>query len=420
MLDDQPKTLLANLVNDVMIESPPPAYSRAMAAVTPRKLWLAEPGDCVVTMAPCSDTFRDYVAGITGVATADVDLVAPTELTLDHACSVLSRLDAIDRVAARPTLVPFVVDRPVMDLAQHTGVTVAGYHAMPSSATLAAIRRINTKDGFRSVAAGLGLNVPDGGFAYSESSLLQHLRQFLDTHEVAIVKMGRSSNGHGNFVVTAGELATFTDRLPTVLSSQPRRRCGWIYEEFLPFAAAPSLEMIADDDGVHDFYLCDQRTRDNAWTGMVTPAQFAPALQSATTEFLAAAHRIGDWLYEHGYRGYFDVDGGLLADNYVVTEANVRRTGGTYLEELARILVPEARPVHWRADARTGTTELSFDAALRAIERAGFGAASSPARAVLLVDTLSVDSKWRYLVAGRTAAGVAAVEHELVDLLGIN
>ena len=40
--------------------------------------------------------------------------------------------------------------------------------------------------------------------------------------------------------------------------------------------------------------------------------------------------------------------------------------------------------------------------------------------ALLLVDTLAVDGNWRYLVAGRTAGAVAAVEEELVERLELN
>ncbi len=418
--NDQPRTLLANLVNDVMIESPPPRdYARAMAAVTPRKLWLAGAGDCVVTLAPCSNAFRDYVADITGVAPSDIDLVAPSELAPDHACEVLSRLDATDRATARPMLVPFVIDRPVVELARHGGVQICGYQGVPSTTTLAAIRWMNTKAGFRAVAAELGLAVPQGGFAYSESSLLRRLRLFLNDHEAAIVKRGRSSNGYGTFVVTADERATLAERVHQAVGGQPVGPCGWVYEEFLPFAAAPSLEMLSDDHGVQDFYLCDQRTRDNAWTGMITPASFAPQLTVASTRFAAAAHRIGQWLHQQGYRGFFDVDGGLVGDGYVVTEANVRRTGGTYLEQLARKLFP-GTAVYWRADARTGTSSLSFHEALRRIDSAGLGDENADARAMLIVDTLAVDGKWRYLVAGRTAGAVAAVEHEVIDLLRIS
>ena len=66
------RTILANLVSDIIADRPTDAYRLAMAAVTPRKLWQARPGDCVVMLAPCTPAFRDYVAEVSGL---DVDQV---------------------------------------------------------------------------------------------------------------------------------------------------------------------------------------------------------------------------------------------------------------------------------------------------------------------------------------------------------
>lgn len=399
------RTWLANLVNDVMIEQAPTAYARSMAAVTPRKLWLAEEGDCVVTLAPCSPAMREYVASVTGVRMESIDVVAPAQLTPVHACTVIEALGATDTVVQRPELIPFVVDRLSVAFARKSGLRIPPYRPVPEPRTVAAIRRINTKDGFRRVASGLGLPIADGGYAATPEELTSALRRFLASHDAAIVKMNRSSNGSGTFVVTASDLSIghgWTDA-----TAPPQ--CGWVYEEFLPFDATPSVEMVVDESGPQEYYVCDQRTRDNAWTGMITPAPDRPHL-------IRAAIQIGKWLHDRGYRGYFDVDCGLVGDRFVVTEANVRRTGGTYLEQLARRLCSLVTP-HWRSDARPGTRRLDFFGAVNALDRAGLADPHAEARAILLADTLDVDGKWRYLVVGRTADAAAAVENELVDLL---
>ncbi|MEV4121656.1 hypothetical protein [Micromonospora sp. NPDC049645] len=406
-----PRTFLANLINDVMIESAPPAYARKMAAVTPRKLWQARPGDCVVTLAPCAPDFREYVERITGVAVGSVDLVAPDRLALGHACDVIRDLGAQGRVASRTTLVPFVADRRAVAFARRTNMRLHPYHVLPGPRTLAAIDLINTKAGFRAVAEELGLPVAAGGHASTEPELVARLEPFVHRHGRAIVKVNRSSNGYGTFVVDAQRLEPVATQVRAAVADQPARACGWVYEQFLPFTAAPSVELTVDVTGPHEFYLCDQRTRDNAWTGMETPpARTVPA------PVRAAAAQIGDWLAARGYRGYFDVDAGLVGDTFVVTEANVRRTGGTYLEELARRLMPDG-PTRWRADARRGTTRLDFARAVRALDHAGLADPKAPARALLLVDTLELDGLWRYLVIGRSADAVAATEHELTHLL---
>jgi hypothetical protein len=177
-----------------------------------------------------------------------------------------------------------------------------------------------------------------------------------------------------------------------------------VYEAFLPFDAAPSMEMIVGDDGVEPSYSCDQRTVDNAWTGMITPAE--PAHVNLCR---GAAYAIGGWLHRRGYRGVFDVDCGVVGDDYVVTEANVRRTGGTYLEELVRRL---NRPPFWRADVRRGRTDLDFAGAVRAMDRAGLAGS-----VILTADTIGVDGKWRYLITDADPATGSEIESALTRLL---
>ncbi|WJK33073.1 peptide ligase PGM1-related protein [Solwaraspora sp. WMMA2065] len=409
----EPRTIMANLVNDVMIDCPPASYARAMAVVTPRKLWQAEPGDCVVALAPCDPAFRDYVASVVDVPADTVDVVAPSALFPGHPLDVVAALDATPTVTARPQLAPFVVDARVVDFARSRRLRLADYPSLPEERTLTAIRRINTKAGFREIATEMGLPVADGGHAYAPADLAEQLTRFLHTRERAIVKVNRSSNGHGTFEVTAADIDLVPHQIRRSVAEAPARRCGWVYEERMAFTAVPSIELFLDGAGVHAFYTCDQRTRDNAWTGMVTPAV------TAEPQVVEAAHRIGGWLHRHGFRGYADVDAGVHPGGFVVTEANVRRTGGTYLEELARRLHPgpAQAAVHWRADVRPGTNRLDFHRAVKALAHAGLAERAAPARATLLVDTLKVDGKWRYLVSGHTAEAVAAVENELTDIL---
>lgn len=393
------RTILANLVNDIMVEAPPPGYARAMAAVTPRKLWQAEPGDCLVLLAPCGAAFRDYVARF--VDLDEVEIVAPKTIRECHALDVVKECGAYDRVAARPTLLPFVLDTRVVEFAARAGLRIDPYTEPPGPDTLAAVYEINTKHGFRRIATSLGLPVAAGGHAATPASLRTRLKSFLAGHPVAIVKAGRSSNGYGNTIVRAEDL----DRRLRDLAG-PHPGAGWVYEAFLPFDAAPSMEMIVGYDGVEPFYSCDQRTVDNAWTGMITPADPAH-----TKLCLDAAYAIGGWLHGRGYRGVFDVDCGIVGEDYVVTEANVRRTGGTYLEELVRRL---NRPPFWRADVRRGRTDLDFAGAVRAVDRAGLAES-----VILTADTVGVDGTWRYLITDADATAAAEIESALTRLLGL-
>lgn len=407
--DVDSRTVLGNLVNEVMIEKAPPSYARTMASVTPRKLWLARPGDCLVVLAPCRPAFRDYVERTLDIDLGRVDLVQPDEIFTGHALDLVERLGAVEKVASRPTLLPFVLDRRVVDFASRTGTRIVGYDGIPGERTLRAVREINTKRGFRSIARALGLPVAPGGDAATLPELCARLEEFLKEHPAAIVKINRSSNGYGTAVVRADHPLSPTDQMTGIAAELGERGCGWVYEEFLDFVAVPSVEMIVGEHGPVPFSSCDQRTVNNAWTGMTAPAD--PRGAAVAHE---AALVIGSWLHGEGFRGVFDVDCCLLSDGYVVTEANVRRTGGTYLEELARRLTGEASP-HWLADARQGNTSLSFDAAVGAIESAGLAEAGT--RAVLTADTTETDDKWRYFIVGRDKTDVLAAERLLASIL---
>lgn len=173
--------------------------------------------------------------------------------------------------------------------------------------------------------------------------------------------------------------------------------------------------MVVDGTGPHLLYTCDQRTVDNAWTGMVTPAattQLSPHLHDA-------AICIGTWLDERGYRGVYDVDCGVTSTGFVVTEANVRRTGGTYLHELAERLMPELTARHWRADARAGGRAMTFADAVRALDAAAIDEPGGTVRVVLTADTFAEDGRWRYLVVGADAESVESAEVALLEVLGV-
>ncbi|GAA0471234.1 hypothetical protein ABZ951_19360 [Streptomyces sp. NPDC046215] len=409
------RTILSNLNSDTMADHPTDRYLRAMAVPTPRMLWEAEPGDCVVVLAPCDPEFRAYVARTVHLDLDRVDIVAPPEPATAHPLDVAAGLGATGLLADRPVLDPFALDRPVLDFVRRTGMRLHPYPAHPGDATLDMVRRVNTKSGIRETVTALGLPVADGGFAATRAELVEKTVAFLGDHRAAIVKRDRSSTGFGNVVVRAGARASRERRVEEAVADEPDDGRGWVYEEFLPLTASPSMEMIADEDGVSAYYSCDQRTVNNAWTGMVTPAAespWSPALHEAAVV-------IGDWLRARGYRGVFDVDCGTYDGGYVVTEANVRTTGGTYLEKLARRLRPGGSPVHWRADGRLATGNLRFGEAVRRLAAAGLDDASAATRAVLTTNSRDLDGKWRYLVVGDDPESVADAERIVEDALGI-
>lgn len=227
------RTVLANLINDVMVAGSTPAYRSAMARVTPRKLWTAQAGDCIVTLAPVPDDFADYVSRTSGLDLGAIDVVAPPWTTDGHALDVVEAEGAWDLLRARPDIAPFVIDSRVRSVARRERLRVVPYQDLPSVETLESVARINTKDGFRSIARSLGLPVADGGVASSVPQLIGEIEQFLCEHDAAIIKPDRGSNGFGNTVLHRADRRIVTECLQRALSSAPSGS-GWVFEEFLP------------------------------------------------------------------------------------------------------------------------------------------------------------------------------------------
>lgn len=408
------RLIVANTVSDVMSERPSIGYRMAMSCVTPRKLWLAQPGDTLVLSSPPSDAFRRYVESVRGVDLSAVRVLAPDRTYIGHVLDLVP-MESLRPVAAEvEELLPFALDARSVQLGAELGLRIAHYEGLPDPSIVALVAELNTKHGFREAAVSVGIPVPLG--AHFESLAACELGSAkAGLSFPLILKKNRSSNGWANAVVREGSRAEWAAaRVETHGGEVDDLTGGWLVEEYLSFVATPSMECIVSDTGVEQYYSCGQRSMNNAWTGMETP--YDGVFEELLWEY---AMTYGTLLFERGYRGYFDLDCGVVGDDVFATETNVRRTGGTYLLQLARDLTGGGNP-YWRADVGAGRTDISFAEAAALIDSAGIGpSAEAPGGAVLTVDTLEVDGKWRYLVAGEDARGVAELESVVRPLLGM-
>jgi hypothetical protein len=422
-----PQLILANLVNEVMLAVPAEQHSAPLINVSPRKLWLADAGDIVLTPRAASNCFRRYVSSVLGVEQdAVIAMSSPPAERFEPLAEAALRLplrnQLVAEVAARPgiELLPFVLDRPTLRLARELDVPVAGYDDLPSDDLVDAISWLNTKSGFRAAARELGLRTVQGVSCHREA-LVQHVESLLRSDGDVIVKLDRSSNGFGHVYVRrqalngSGPAALLTSGLAPVAHQPPWFTC----ERLMPFVAVPSVEMVVTREGVKPLYLCDQRCPGGSFSGMTAPLpRLAPEVER---ELLHIGRAFGTYLAELGYRGVFDVDAGLTAAGEVyVTETNLRRTGGTYLDALVRRLVGDdyARTHNWIADGRLGQSATSFEAAVGAVADAGLAFDDARSSGVVLTaDTVALDGKWRYLAIGRSEDEVEQVETALERLL---
>jgi hypothetical protein len=411
--------IFANLVNGLMIENPSIEYARKMNAVTPRKIWLAAPGDIVITPTPIEDSFRQYAEETLRTPLRSVSCYSP----LGEDCDSLAKRTAADaglmdtlRHSAEEgkSFLCFCLDIPTFDLINELNFNVAHYSQRPDRSVLGAGYRINTKSGFRQAAEAVGLNTVPGRFC-DASDLGRTIAEFGAIVESLIVKVNRSSNGYGHTVIrTDGrnpeELYTEADAIRKRLSFATQ----FVVEEYIRFASLPSVEIEIADDMIKITYICDQRCVDNAWTGMRTPPE-KPA-RDYIENLTDIGLRFGRHAQILGFRGVCDVDCGVTTDGrFFVLESNFRRTGGTYLHTLAaRLLGANYLDTHvWWADARAGCM-MDFSEALHMLGCEGLRFDHARREGVILTaDTTRFDKKWRYLILTESHAKAAAIEQQL-------
>ncbi|MFE0929366.1 peptide ligase PGM1-related protein [Streptomyces mutabilis] len=427
MRRDYPLMVFGNFINELMVTVPVHRHADALVAVSPRKIWLTQPGDVLVIPRPMSLPLRDYACEVLGFSPADVAVVeAPADdlVTLTEAVRLNGLVDRLQTEAQNRSGIrfqPFAQDRPALAAAAEIGIPVEGYAVDgPPSTAVDAVYRINTKAGFRELAGELGIRVAHGFSCATPEELTAALRKVLADRGAAVVKPARGSNGYGVSFWQAADLPALDAKVTEYLSSVAEQPPGWVVEERLVFTRVVTVEMEVRDAGPQVMHVGEMRTPNGSFSGQVTPLV---ASSSATDELVEAGLALGRHLHQAGYRGPFDIDGGITAaDVLYSTESNVRKTGCTYLDLLVRRLLGEERAAKavWIADSRVGGVERDFAAGLARIRQAGLDFTPGAAEGVVLTsDTLAFDGKWRYLVLGTSHSGVDELEARLADALNL-
>lgn len=410
---DHPEIIFANIVNELMVAVPSAAYARAMNVVTPRKVWLSQEGDVIVTPRPVDDFFKRYACSTLGVDPDEVVTLTPEGAASDLLPvavmkdeRMLARLRAL--IAERPgiDLLGFALDRHLLKLVETLEVPLHGYSAPPSAGLRAVLYDLNTKSGFRRAAEKLGLRIVPGAYCEGLADLTKNVAEIIKHTGGVIVKMDRSSNGFYHIIFRLEDVGDrpLRDYLSERLAAYPEQPQNYTVEALMPFVSVPSVELTVEEAGGRLLYLCDQRCPNNSFTGMLTPPPDLPP--HIEEELLRVGRLFGDYVHAAGFRGVCDVDVGVVPDETVyVTETNFRRTGGTYLDTLMRRFIGEdyLRTHVWWADSRIGEGGLQFSEGCAAVAEARL--AFDPAQGagiILTADTVSIDGKWRYLIIARS------------------
>ena len=424
-----PQIIFANLVNELMVAAPSPAYIKAMSVVTPRKIWLAREGDVIVTPRPIEDLHKRYACSILGIDPNKVVTLSPGGEPTDSLSRQVLQGDLLERLSAliaeRPgiDILPFALDQPTLDLVETLDIPLHWYRELPGPKLRQALYELNTKSGFRRAAERQGMRIVSGAYCEGIDELASKVEELLPLTGGVVIKPDRSSNGFGHVILHRSEVGDqdlrshLAQRVDSTLTPQQPR--VFTVEAFLDFVNVPSVELVVQEEGASLLYICDMRTVNNMFTGMVTPPiNLSPQSEK---ELLRIGKIFGDYVHGLGFRGICDVDAGVTADGTLyANETNFRRTGGTYLDSLVKRLVGDnyLQTHVWWADGRVGHGEQDFAAGLAALHETGLAYSSGTGAGVLLTaNTVSIDRKWRYLILAPNHEQAAEIESKLEDLL---
>jgi hypothetical protein len=372
-----------------------PAQLRSGGCVAQRMLWFARDGDLLVLPFAPSPEYLTYVTGLTGTDPASLTIVVPPPGSLGADILTPDRLaDAGFRDQLRRALgnqppdeiLAIYKDLSVTGLARALAAEAAlpGY---PFSAQ-AGDALVNSKAGFRALAAGAGVPIAPGTVVTRPEQALDAVTDLFDQGHSVMVKLEFNGGGFGNEILsrTAGVAPAGAPRV-VVLPDRPavltylEQRWEWltagranrlVVERFFPGSTTVYAEYLIGDRGARLIGLGELLMEPVA-IGAVLPAQTIDARTRAT--LLDGAQRLMDSLRVLGYRGVVSADAIHTPDGQVLfTETNCRLTGSTHVHLVLDGRVVDADHREKRVFLeRGGWAVPSFPAAVERLAAAGLG-----------------------------------------------
>ncbi len=416
------KIIFGNSINQ--FTTAVPELVDTLISLAPRKLWYAHDGDMVVAPRPISEYFKQYACSITEATAEHIEVLYPggspgaylAARVLDNANAyetllgfARNRLNAIADV--------YMQDQITTDFFVAAGIPIYPYRKFPSQSVLNVVSRINTKSGFRDIAASLNIKTVPGTTVQGVSKAQEAARALLQKYGPLIIKIDRGSNGNGHLIIND---EADLDDIPTLLDkfSEPADR--YTIEKMMTFVSLPSIEFEILESGPEKTYDCSMRCVNNTWTGMITPAHDLPnSIQHVMNQW---GVRLAEFLYQHGFRGTVDVDCGVTGDGTIyANESNCRHTGGSYVHFLLSRLkgADYLRSTTWLADSRVSMTDQTFEDGVEAIQASGLAWNATRGEGVILTnDSRDINKKWHYLVVAKTPAHALDTEKQLLAMLG--
>ncbi|GCF10360.1 peptide ligase PGM1-related protein [Dictyobacter arantiisoli] len=428
LLGTQPRLIIGNVVSDAVMDQPDDDYVQRMEAGMPRKVWTMREGDILITSVAVPAHMKQYACQTLGLNPDNIVCLTPAQrlsyfLTENILADQTLMQELRQLIQSRPGIeyYPFLLDNYAMALAQELHIPISLYGGLyaediqKKAIVENIIYQMNRKSHFRNTMVELGAHVARGHVVTSPQTFIQVATDHLKSSTKIIIKRDRGSNGYGHTVIDRNDpdVNSQIQHFASEMLSVP-----YIVEDFLAQRWAPSIELAVANDGPHLLYPCDQRCLNNSWVGMSIPPLDLPA--SLHTAITNAAFSFGKYLYQAGYRGVFDVDGvANEVGNWIVTETNLRTTGGTHMHIiLTRLLGEDYLTHYWTLAESIRTNNTSFATLFEKMEQAQIAFRPEKQEGVIITaDGTLTDGKFRYILFAHNVERALQIEDILRNLL---
>lgn len=415
-----------------------PLEREAGGASALRMLWFAHDGDVLLLPRSPRPEYLDYVTGLTGTDPSSLTVLVPPAgelgsdlLTPDRTADPDFREQvcrAVRERGIRQVLAVFK-DVAVAQLAEAAGLKLAGH----SFSAQGGDAFVNSKAGFRAIAAGSGAPIAAGLATTQQWQATQAATELLAAGHSVIVKKEFQGGGQGNEVLSpaAGVRVAGTSNavvLPdaAAVASYFTERWDWltvggrhrlVVEQYLLDCDTVYAEFLVGDEGPELSGVGELLMAPVAVGQVVPPQCLTPATRHALIE---AGLRVARAMHAIGYRGYLSTDSVLTPSGEIVlTETNGRISGSTHLHvAIENRLLAGTNLADRVILERFDWMVPSFAAARAALVEAGLGFDRELDLGVVLTSDLSPDRTLSYCVVARDLAGAEAVAQRLPTLLG--
>jgi hypothetical protein len=363
----QASLIFANTINDLTYREITPASISLVDLFAFQELWLVEPGDVIVTARPLPEDFVMMVCHALGLSPSSFTRLSPNArpdepllTSIRHSC-LLAELRTIATTQPNMKIRACALDWPLLQISEELALPIEGYCDKPSVALLETVGHLNTKSGFRDLAAGLDMRVADGFSNVQGIDVETAVRQTLSRHDEAIVKNDCGSGGSGQFRIIRNDMvcrSSLLDGLRAFVRRGSNLGHTFVVERCIPLQLDVTIDMEITDQGPRPLYVGAMDCHNGVFNGMSVPA---PLSTTAWEDLHAAANRLGGFLFKEGYRGFFDIDGGLdPSGKLYLFEANVRRTSTSLWNAVLHRVAGDCENIQWCLSAETLSRRFDF------------------------------------------------------------